>query len=399
MSSRRARIIGVGVLSGAGRGATSFWRSLLAAEPGQARHDLGDPQLAAMYVAVPDERAAARDDLASHWLSLAGADALREAQPALARSGSLTRLGLIAGSSLGGMSLLERLQRHEWDPAGARGPGLPVPELPFWRGLYDGPSAHVGAAIGARAGAWTLNTACSSGANALGLARRWLERGRLDVAVVAGFDVVSPFVYAGFAALGAVDPLPCSPFGAERQGLNLGEAAVALVLVRAADAPTEDSYVDVVGYGSSCDAHHLTRPDPTGAGLARAIEAALADAGLRPADVALVSAHATGTPQNDAMEAAAFARVFGSEMPLVHAAKPVTGHTLGAAGTVDALAMILALRHGGVPRTYRRGEADPALGLSATQAETPLDKGAVVLSTSSGFGGSNAALLFMRAPV
>jgi 3-oxoacyl-(acyl-carrier-protein) synthase len=227
------------------------------------------------------------------------------------------------------------------------------------------------------------------------VARTWLDRRRCDAALVAGIDVISPFVHAGFAALGAVDPEPTAPFCATRRGLNLGEAAVAFVLVRA-DAFPDADVVDVVGYGSSCDAHHLTRPDLTGAGLARAMSAALADADLAPTDVDVVSAHATGTTFNDTMEDGAFRRVFGAHRPLVHCAKPVTGHTLGAAGAIDALAMALALERGRLPPTYRRGELDPALAFAPAQDETALARDAVVLSASSGFGGSNAVLVLAR---
>lgn len=389
-----ARILGCGVLSGAGRGVAGFWRALRAAEPGQAPHDLGDPLVSASYVAVPEARDPGADDLATRWLRTACRDALDEAAPRLA-SLEGARVALLAGTSLGGISVLERLQREAWDPAGSRGPGLPTPALPLWRGLYDGPTATLARELGASA--LTLNTACSSAAHALGLARRWLSQRRIDVAVVAGFDVVSPFVHAGFSALGAVDPAPTAPFCRDRRGLNLGEAALAFVLARPDDVAAAAGDVELVGYGSSCDAHHLTRPDPGGAGLARAIAQALADAELDPADIEVLSAHATGTPFNDAMEDAAFATVFGAHRPLVHCAKPVAGHTLGAAGAVDALAMVLALREGLLPRTYRRGEPDPALLFQPPAAEETLAPSAHVLSTSSGFGGSNAALVFARA--
>jgi len=222
-----------------------------------------------------------------------------------------------------------------------------------------------------------------------------LFRDRLDIAVVVGVDMISPFVFAGFAGLKAIDPEPSSPFSLERKGLNLGEAAVGIVLVRDADAPTGNDGIGLTGYGSSCDAHHLTRPDPGGHGLARAIHAALRDADVDPAQIDFVSAHATGTAYNDAMEAAGFASVFGPSVPPLHCAKPVTGHTLGASGAIDALVTYLALRDGIVPRSYFRGAADPSLHMAplATEQARPLRSG---LSTSSGFGGSNAALIFSR---
>lgn len=400
MATRPARILGCGVLSGAGRGVEAFWRALLTASPGQGAHDLGDPILPAAYVAIPEPRDGGGDDLATAWLALACEEALAAAAPSLERLGPPARMGLFAGSSLGGMTLLERRQRRSWDAEGARGDGIEAPELPLWRSLYDGPAAALAARLGLAAGGWTLNTACSSAANALGLARRWLLRGRVDVALVAGYDVVSPFVYAGFQALGALDPEPTAPFCRNRRGLNLGEAAVAFVLARTADGePAPPRPIDIVGYGSSCDAHHLTRPDLGGHGLARALAAALADAGLKPEQVGVVSAHATGTPYNDAMEAAAFARVFGTSRPWVHCAKPVLGHTLGAAGAVDALAMALALTHERLPRTYLGGEPDLELGFLPSAEERSLAPDTVAVSSSSGFGGSNAVLVLRRGDV
>jgi 3-oxoacyl-[acyl-carrier-protein] synthase II len=392
--ARAVRVIGCGALCGAGRGLEAFWEALCQAAPGQAPHDLGDTRLGERaYVRIPEPRRDPQDDLAALFLRLACEDALAAARPSLA-SLERPRVMLLTGSSLGGMTVIERQQRRQAAPDGRAGEGLPTPPLGLWRGLYDGPSAAVGHEF-ATAGAWAINTACSSAANALGLARRWLLLGRCDVALVAGYDVVSPFVFAGFQALAAIDPQPSAPFCAGRRGLNLGEAAVAFVVVRSESAPSAGA-VDLVGYGSSCDAHHLTRPDLSGKGLARAIDAALADAEMPAEHIRVISAHGTGTPFNDTMEAAAFKAVLGEQAPPLHVAKPVFGHTLGAAGAVDALAMVQALQRGSLPRSYGRGEPDPALPLHPSRNEIALPKSAVALSTSSGFGGSNAALIFAR---
>jgi 3-oxoacyl-(acyl-carrier-protein) synthase len=256
--------------------------------------------------------------------------------------------------------------------------------LGFWASSYAGPIAQVagGAAV-------AINTACSSAAQALGLAALWLARGRIDAAVVIGYDILSPFALAGFAALGALDSAPSRPFAVDRRGLNLGEAVVGFALV--ADEPAS-AVPHLIGYGSSCDAFHLTRPDPSGGGLGRAIRSALRSAHVAPTQIAFVSAHATGTPFNDAMEVAAFTDVFGENRPRLHAAKPVLGHTLGAAGGIDALMVCEALKRGRVPPTYAPSPRDPACPVDL--AGGPLPPDAVALSTSSGFGGSNAALVF-----
>lgn len=383
VESRTVTIVGRAALTGAGRGIERFWAALRAARPLQETHDLCDARIHdARYVRVREPRMP-DGDLASAWLRLACDDALADAGAAIA-SFDRSRMALFAGSSLGGMTLFEAAHRRD----AAAGPGLPVDEVPGFRALYDGPSRR--AAEVAASGAWTVNTACSSAANALGLARRWLVRGRIDVALVAGFDVISAFAYSGFRCLGAMDPEPTTPFGAERRGLNLGDAALAFVLVRSADAT---SGTHIVGFGSSCDAHHLTRPDLGGKGLARAVRAALNDAGVEATQIDLISAHGTGTPYNDTMEAAAFADVFGAAPPTVHCAKPVFGHTLGASGAVDALAVSLMLEHGVVPPTHLRGAEDPELAIHPTRSEASLGVGALAISTSSGFGGSNAVLV------
>ena len=394
----RTRIVGWGALTGAGRGPSVFWEALCAARPLQQTHDLGDLRLSeARWVAIPEPREP-QPDLATTWLNLAIHDALLLAAPSLSRLAA-PRVALLCGSSLGGMSLFEAHHRRLWDPHRNAGPGLPTEVTELSRALYDGPTKEVAKRTLPSAFALTLNTACSSSANALGLGRLWLALHRIDVAVVAGVDVISPFVYAGFQCLGAVDPKPSTPFAAERRGLNLGEAAAAFVLVRAEDAAPLDLPIDLIGYGSSCDAYHLTRPDPGGLGLVRAIATALDDAHLQPEAIGLVSSHGTGTLQNDSMEAAAFATSFGSTIPPFHCAKPIAGHALGASGAIDALAVLLMLQQQILPSTFLRGSEDPTLPCHPERQQRSLAAETVALSTSSGFGGSNAALLLQRGDV
>ncbi|MEK7704269.1 MAG: beta-ketoacyl synthase N-terminal-like domain-containing protein [Myxococcota bacterium] len=388
----RVHIVAGDVLCGAGRGLDPFWHSMMRAQPLQARHDLGDARLAATYVAVP-ERGEPDGDFATAWLTSVCRNALDQARESISHFAQ-PRIALLVGSSLGGMTLFEAHHRTTWNATRAGDPGMPTTQAPAWQARYDGPTRAAAERLGLPVSAWTLNTACSSAANALGIARRWLSHGRIDVALVAGIDVISPFVYAGFASLRAIDEEPTSPFSAGRRGLNLGEAAVSLVLMRATDLAEPTSLVELAGFGSSCDAHHLTRPDPSGAGLARAMHAALANGNARADQVALLSAHATGTPFNDSMESAAFAQVFGNHAPAMHAAKPVAGHTLGAAGAVDAVLVWQALVRGVIPPTFRRLAPDETLALQPLAKPQPLASGSLALSTSSGFGGSNVALLF-----
>lgn len=388
-------IVAGDVLCGAGRGVEDFWHAMMQAQPLQRSCDLGDPRLDATCVCVPEPRTPT-GDLATSWLTTVCSGALTQAQDLTSRLRE-PRVALLVGSSLGGMSLFEAEHRRSAESPSTSGIGIPTGTAPAWQALYDGPTRAAAAELDTRLGAWTLNTACSSAANALGLARRWLQRGRIDVAVVAGVDVISPFVYAGFASLRAIDDGPTSPFAEGRRGLNLGEAAVAMVLMRGSDLPEVTRLVELAGYGSSCDAHHLTRPDASGDGLVRAMRTALADGRVQADDIALLSAHATGTPFNDSMEGAAFAKVFGAHTPAMHAAKPVVGHTLGAAGAIDAMVVWQALMRHTAPPTFRRLPPDPTLALQPLDRPQALPAESYALSTSSGFGGSNVALLFRGA--
>ena len=386
---RSIAIAGTGVISGAGRGLQAFWDAMAAAKPGQSARSFGDTRLEpARYVSIPEEhRELSEGESAATWSNLAINDALENAEPRIAQLPS-KRVALFVGSSLGGMSIFEKAHRR-WTGVDA-GPGLPINHPHPWQAFYDGPTHQLGSQLKPSHGSWTVNTACSSATNALGYARLWLLRNRIDIAIVVGLDAVSPFVYSGFHSLRAVDSKPTQPFGEQRRGLNLGEAAAAFVLIRGGENTQDCS--QVVGFGSSCDTHHLTRPDPSGGGLARAINHALTDARSTAGDIAAISAHGTGTPLNDPMEAAAFSQVFETRVPPIHCSKPVSGHTLGAAGAIDALVLQLALEKGELPPSYCPSP-DSSLPCHPSNVRAPLVQGSLGLSTSSGFGGSNAAII------
>jgi 3-oxoacyl-(acyl-carrier-protein) synthase len=338
---------------------------------------------------------AAAEDWAGARLLHICDEALADAAPALPEA-SHARVALFCATTLGGMSVLEATHRQTWGSA-QTGPGLPVaPGIAPSQGGYSGPASFASSSLGGlSAGAWTMNTACSSAVNALGLAHLWLLQDRIDVALVAGVDVISAFVYSGFCGLGAVDAEPSRPFMQGRAGLNLGEAAVAFVLVRSADSASATAMPEVLGAGTSCDGFHVTRPHPEGAGLVRAMRMALSQGELGASAIDFINAHATGTQQNDAMEAKAFLSVFGNTepMPPIFCTKPVFGHTLGAAGAVDVLAVTEALCHGELPAVHTAGVPDPALAVHPVTSARALPSEAVCLATSSGFGGSNAAVL------
>jgi 3-oxoacyl-[acyl-carrier-protein] synthase II len=267
------------------------------------------------------------------------------------------------------------------------------------------PGDSVARALGARGPVATYSSACSSGALALGAALEALRQGEVEVAVAGGADSLCRLTYAGFNALRSVDETPCRPFRASRAGMSFGEGAAVLVLETLERAQARGAVIlgELCGAASSCDAHHMTAPEPSGAGAAAALAAALADAGLTPEAVDFVNVHGTGTPLNDAAEWQALSTVFGARaanLP-VAATKALLGHLLGCAGAIEAVVTLLCLRAGEVhpvPRVDGE-ESDPELG-AALVLDRPLTlPGArVAVSTSLAFGGSNAALVFAREP-
>lgn len=247
--------------------------------------------------------------------------------------------------------------------------------------------------LGLRGPAFSISTACSSGAKAFASARRLLEADVCDAVLVGGTDSFSRIVLCGFHALESIDCGPMRPFGLGRAGINLGEGAALFVLGRDETAPLR-----FLGIGESSDAHHLTAPHPEGRGAEAAMRAALSDAGLAPSDIGYINLHGTGTPLNDRMESLAVSHVFGPETPC-SSTKPLTGHTLGAAGTIEAALSALMLLQDGdalLPH-FLPGALDPEL--PALHLVAPGERASVdaVLSNSFAFGGSNAALVLAKA--
>ncbi|CCB78298.1 3-oxoacyl-[acyl-carrier-protein] synthase 2 (fragment) [Streptantibioticus cattleyicolor NRRL 8057 = DSM 46488] len=306
---------------------------------------------------------------------------------------------MVIGSGAGGAGTLEE-QHHALLAEGPAGMSpFAVPSA-----LGNSVSAQVSIALRATGPSSTINTACAAGATALGTAMDLLRLGRCDIAVAGGADAaLTPYYVTGFDRLGALsrrfhDPGGAPrPFDAERDGFVMGEGAGVLVLERAAHARARGARIRarLAGYGASCDAHHVVKPRPDGAGLAAAVRAALADAGARPADVAHVNAHGTGTVLGDRAEAAVLARLLPHRPP-VSATKGVTGHLLGAAGAVEAALTVLTVEHGRVPPTAnlteRSAGVDLDLPVRCRAADVPF-----ALSTSVGFGGQNTVLAVARA--
>lgn len=255
---------------------------------------------------------------------------------------------------------------------------------------------RIQAVLGVQGPRMVVTNACASGTDAIGIAKSWLEHDLCDIAIAGGADELSRIACNGFRSLMLVAERSCTPFDSNRQGLNLGEGAGIFVLQREAEATSGNEPLGWLrGYGISGDAHHPTAPHPQGEGLQRALTLALEDAGCAPADIALINAHGTGTLANDKAETNAIAGVgFDTSRTPVVSTKGATGHTLGAAGGIEAVFTLLALNAGRTNGTVGCLEQDPQLAVQVlAQEQSAILDGRLGISQSLAFGGSNSALV------
>lgn len=265
--------------------------------------------------------------------------------------------------------------------------------------LVQQQGATLSSALGFSANLTTISNACASGANAIGQAWEMVRRGRTEKVLTGGYDGLCHLTFAGFDSLQALSPTPCRPFEADRDGLTLGEGAAILALetLDAAQARGAEILGEIIGYGASTDNHHLTQPQPEGSAARAAMEAACASAGVTPAQIDYVNAHGTATPHNDAAEAIAintWAGARAATLP-VSSTKAGIGHLLGAAGAVEALACLMALRGQWLPPQGSVRSPDPACQFQIVRQPASA-KMEIALSNSIGFGGANASLVFRR---
>ncbi|MFZ3138100.1 MAG: beta-ketoacyl-[acyl-carrier-protein] synthase family protein [Thermodesulfovibrionales bacterium] len=242
----------------------------------------------------------------------------------------------------------------------------------------------------------TVVNACSSGSDAIGVALSWLKNGLCDIAIAGGADEFNRIPYCGFGSLGIVSRDLCAPFDRERTGLNLGEGAGVMVLETEESAQQRGKVSDLylTGYGSASDAYHLTAPRPDGSGLRASISKALANSGIEPKQVGFVNAHGTATIDNDLVEGKVLGDIFGPGLKVL-STKGFTGHTLGAAGGMEAVFTVAGLRNCWIPASAGFITKDEAIPITPVQEKTAVP-GHYAVSTSLAFGGNNAALVFRR---
>ncbi len=403
-------VTGMGVTSPLGGDVASTWEALLAGRSGV--HALTDPWVDDIVVKIGARMAvdpstviprvkARRYDRSEQAAIVAAEQAWNDAGfKGLAHENGLApeRVAVVVGTGVGGVTSL--IDQHDVMLAkGARGvsPLLIPMEMP------NGPAAYVGLAVGAKAGVHTPVSACASGAEAIAYGLDLLTLDRADIVVVGGTEAcMHPLTISGFAQMRAMstrndDPERASrPYDRGRDGFVLGEGAGILVLERRADAEARGAtpYAVLASAGVTADGYDIVQPDPEGSGQMRAMRQALERSGLDPADVVHVNAHATSTPAGDLAEAKGIARILG-DRTVVTATKSMTGHLLGAAGALESIATILAVRDDIVPPTINLEDPDPELSVDVPREARTMTVPAAI-NNSFGFGGHNASLLFRK---
>jgi 3-oxoacyl-[acyl-carrier-protein] synthase II len=399
----RIAVTGLGVKSPAGNDVATFWDTLLAGRSMAADITAFDPSGLPVRFACEVKgfdgveylgpKEVRRVDRNAQLGFAAAIDAVRDAGEAGADP---ARCAVVAGVGIGGLATLEEQEKILIE----RGPSRVTPFLvPMM--MPNATPAIVAMELG-----WTgpnicVATACAAGTHAVGEGARLIRDGTSDVVLAGGAEaVVVPIAIAAFARMGALsgrhdDPASASrPFDADRDGFVIGEGAAFLVLERMDRALARGARIhgEILGYGRNADAYHITAPSPGGSGATACMQLALDDAGLAPSAIGHVNAHGTSTPLNDASEAEAIIKVFDGSPPPVTSTKGVTGHLIAAAGAVEAVASVLAVRDGQAPPTANHERTDPEITLDVV-AGSPRALPGPALSNSFGFGGHNATLV------
>jgi 3-oxoacyl-[acyl-carrier-protein] synthase II len=413
MSDRRVVVTGMGVLACNGIDVPSFWDSLRNGRHGirsitsldVSNHETtfaGQVPLENMALVVGDKKNVRRKDRFVHL-------ALKAAAEAMAMSGldhkawkNPFRVATIVGSGIGGLTSIE----EEAKVLATRGPSRVSPFL-VPKMIVDSAAGDISIIYGAKGPNYCITTACATGSHCIGAAFHHIRHGQCDVAITGGTE--SPITHlglAGFNSMGALSRRNSSPgtasrpFDRERDGFVIGEGAGILVLEELSHAQARGAtiYAEIVGYGCTGDAFHETQPDPTGAGGIACMRMALEDARLDPTAIGYINAHGTSTKYNDSGETKVIKQVFGdyARKLSISSTKSMTGHTLGAAGGIEAIVSILALREGVLPPTINYSTPDPECDLDYTPNTARDIQVEYALSNNLGFGGHNASLIFKR---
>ena len=423
---KKVMITGLGMLCANGNGKEAVWSAIKAGKPGIGRITKFDPSRCTAQVAAEvkgfsdyaigggllDKREARHMAPFSQYAVAAAVEAWRDAGFTDEAKPDMDRVGVLIGNGIGGIEVTGENYKILFDRGPDRVSPLAIPEL-----IPNEAAGNVAIALGAKGPAQVVVTACASSTDALGFALDMIRAGRADVVVAGGTEAaINEFAVGGFMKMKALSThyndtpeKSCRPFTKGRDGFVMGEGAAVLILESEEHAKARSArvYAELAGYGATSDAYHITAPDPSGEGAVRAIELALADAGVSDkSEIDYINAHGTSTHLNDQMETKAFKTVFGEEGAKkinISSTKSMHGHLLGATGALEAAITALAIHEGFIPPTINYDEPD--LDVDVEHGETPLDLNytpnvgvkreiRTALSSSLGFGGHNGVLVF-----
>lgn len=387
-SGRRVAITGLGVVAPCGVGRDAFWSGLFGPGlVGVERHTtIEDWDPSPWYDSPKDAR---RADRSEQYAIAAAAEALEQSGRPAADD---ARIGTIFGTGVGGIHTLEEQIAIRLDRGERRVSPFLVPMM-----MANAPGAAVSMRHGLRGPNETICTACAAGTHAIGYAARLIAWDMADAVVTGGTEYAgTPTSLASFGNMTALSGEGTSrPFDAARDGFVMGEGAGVLVLEEWDSAVARGATIlgEILGAGSNADAHHITAPSPGGTGAIGCMRLALDDAGLSPSDITQINAHGTSTPLNDAAEAAAISDVFGAGTVPVVSTKGVTGHALGAAGALEAAAVVLSMQHRMIPPTANTTEVDPELQIDLVTGSGRTWEPGPTMSNNFGFGGHNGSII------
>lgn len=407
---KRVVVTGIGAVTPIGNDAVTFWNNIKAGVCGIDKVTHFDVEGFKTQIAgevknfditkYVDKKEARKMDLFTQYAVAAADEAFHDAGIDMEKEDPW-RVGVITGSGIGGISTFEEQHKNLID----RGPGRVSPFfIPMMIGNIA--ASYIAIRFKARGVNENVMTACASSTNALGEAFRHVKYGDSDIILAGGCEAtVSPSAFAGFCSMKAMstrndDPKTASrPFDAERDGFVLSEGAAFLVLEELEHAKARGAHIicEMVGYGATDDAYHITSPIPGGEGGAKAMENAIADAGVTPDDITYINAHGTSTKYNDSFETSAIKKVFGDDTKvMVSSTKSMTGHMLGAAGAVEAIVCAKAIEDCYVPATINYVNPDPECDLDIVPNEGRNTEVNYAMSNSLGFGGHNATVVFKK---
>ncbi len=410
-TQKRVVVTGMGVIASLGHNVNDFWTNILAGKCGVDRVTLFDPKDYACQIGAEvrgwdatqhmDPKEVRRNDRYTHFGFCAAKQAVADAKLDMTKEDP-DRVGVIIGSGIGGMLTIETQHSVLMERGPRKVSPFMIPAL-----ISNMCGGLVAIELGARGPNFGVVSACATATHAIGESLRMIRGGEADVMVCGGSEAaITPLAYAGFCSMKAMstnnaEPQKASrPFDLNRDGFIMAEGAGILVIesLEHAQARGAHIYCELSGYAASCDAYHITSPDPEGKGLSLAMNRAIADAGLKPTDIDYINAHGTSTPYNDKFETLSIKKVFGdhARKVLISSTKSMTGHLLGAAGGVEAIISIKTIESGEVPPTINYETPDPDCDLDYIPNVKRQADVKTVLSDNLGFGGQNAALVFNK---